>query len=166
MEKLDSRLLREAAIWLAEKNGGVLRRADNRAQLFKDDQTGDLVLLRTSNDRCLQATATNPDPLAAALDFEARSPNLLLIAMPTERRGFASIEAYLVPTELVSKAIRECHSEWLKTAPATKGRNQTFAIWFDDDGASTSNRFAERWSFWRLKGTAAADQFQKRDAIG
>jgi hypothetical protein len=147
-EKLTTPALRAAALEIAEQSGRPLKRdiLRPRKQAYCTS-TGERVLLRTSNDRVLTATASSTTPAEATLDFE--DSDALLIAMPIERGRLSAVEAYWVPSGDAARDVKAAHQRWLNGSPKTNNNNRTYSVWFDE-AISSSELFREKWSLYRL----------------
>jgi hypothetical protein len=77
---------------------------------------------------------------------------VLLLVMPTERRGTSAVEAYWVPSTDAARDVKTAHQRWLDSNPNTKSANKTYSIWFDEAMAE-SGMFREKWSQYRLPAT-------------
>jgi hypothetical protein len=120
-----------------------------RRQVYQS-RSGERVLLRTSNDRVLAVGASSTIPAEATLDID--DCDVLLIAMPTEKRGTSAVEAYWVPATIAARDVKLAHQTWLDGNPSTKKYNKTYSIWFDQ-GVSESGMSREKWSQYRLPTT-------------
>ena len=112
--------------------------------------TGERVRVRTCNDHVLVVLAESAEP-EAALNIEGTDH--LLIVMPEKPRTRGSVIAYFVPTAVAVQAARVTHKEWLASNPNTRGDNRTWNLWFDDEGPSKANGFADKWANYRLNGS-------------
>lgn len=141
--------LRIAALGAMDWRGVPLTRigAKGRAQLYKTSD-GQVVRLRTSNDRLVIATTndTNPD---ARLDLEGC--DLLLFAVPQRKRERGVIEIYLVPIGEVKRAFAESHADWLASNPRTAGDNRTWQLALDRGNPESAAHFADKWGRHRLE---------------
>jgi hypothetical protein len=147
---LDKVKLRATALEIAAEAGWKLLRRPGPRLLFSTPE-GKQVRLRVSNDRALQTKASGPDPGRARLDIAGA--DFLLFGVPTTRHGTSEVEAYLVPIPIAVDTVLNCHQRWLNEGARTKGTNKTFVIWLDD-GPSTSDKYSDKWSQYRL-GTRA-----------
>jgi len=152
MEKLDripNSVLLNAGLNLMEQNGRPLEKlpTKGRAMIYKTE-TGETVRARTCNDHVLVVLADSAKD-DAKLNIEGT--DFLLIVMPEVPRTPGNIEAYLVPTKIAVKAVRQTHKDWLASNPNTKGDNRTWNIWFDDDGVTKANGFARHWAEYKLE---------------
>ena len=133
-------------------------RGTGRARIFKL-QNGETVRVRTCNDHILVTVASSPDIENASLNIEGTDQ--LLIVMPVIERTDGDILAYLVPTEVAIKAVKESHWSWLQSKPNTKGDNTTWNLWFDTDydgmeARALKHSYATKWSKYRLEGTVSS----------
>jgi hypothetical protein len=144
-----------AGLSLMEAAGKPLTevRSGSRAKLFRtpDEQT---VRVRTCNDHVLVIVADTTEP-SAKLNIEGT--DLLLIVMPQVARRGGAVMAFLVPTKVAADAARSTHAQWLAANPATKGRNKTWNLWFDDDAPSKASGYARLWEKYRLAGSAISN---------
>lgn len=150
-EKLTTETLREAGLRIAEQSGQPLQRdrSQRRRQAYRS-RSGERVLFRTSNDRVLTVGASSANPAEATLDID--DCDVVLIAMPTEKRGTSAVEAYWVPASVVAGDVKTAHQTWLDGNPNTNMGNKTYSIWFDK-GVSESGMFREKWARYRLPTT-------------
>jgi hypothetical protein len=151
--KVPNDQLLEAGLRLMAQNGHPLERAEirGRAMLYRT-QEGRTVRVRTCNDHVLVAVADSPKP-DAKLNLEGTDD--VLVVMPEFPRSPGPVVAYLIPTPVVVEAVRSAHRDWLASNPSTHGDNKTWAIWFENEGPSKSNGFAQKWSAYRLQGLAS-----------
>lgn len=158
MEKLDripNRDLLDAGLKSMEREGKPLEKlpTKGRAMIYKTE-TGKTVRARTCNDHVLVVLADSAKD-DAKLNIEGT--DFLLIVMPEVPRTLGNIEAYLVPTKVAVKAVRQTHKDWLASNPNTKGDNRTWNIWFDDDGVAKANGFARHWAEYKLESNIHID---------
>ena len=158
--RINNSILLESGLDLMRKNNMPLTkvRGTGRAKIYKLPN-GETVRVRTCNDHILIVVASSPDIENAGLNIEGT--DLLLIVMPVIERTEGDILAYLVPTEVVVKAVKESHRSWLQSDPNTKGGNTTWNLWFDTDydGAEArdlKHSYATKWSEYRLEGTVSS----------
>jgi hypothetical protein len=118
---------------------------NSRAMKYQLDN-GETLRVRTCNDHVLVVLADSAEE-GASLNIEGTDH--LLIVMPEVPRTDGSVITYFVPSAVAVKAVREAHTDWLKSNPSTKGNNRTWTIWFDEGPASHSG-FAQKWSQYRL----------------
>jgi hypothetical protein len=118
---------------------------NSRAMKFRLSN-GETVRIRTCNDHVLVVLADSAEA-SAALNIEGTDH--LLIVMPEVPRMEGAVIAYLVPTTVAVKAVRQAHSDWLDSKPSTKGNNRTWTIWFNGGPAAHSD-FAQKWAQYRL----------------
>lgn len=146
--KLTTESLRHAGLLLSELAGRRLRHVAGRPkeQLYADSE-GRRVRLRTTNDRVLTVTASDPDPAVADLDID--DCDYVLIVMPTEKRQQGPIEAYWVPAPVAADTVKIAHKTWLDSQPRTGRENRTFSIWFDK-GIAESGMIKDRWCKYRI----------------
>jgi hypothetical protein len=154
-DRVPNEALVQAGLDLMKQFGKPLQRikSNGRAMIFQMPD-GATVRLRTCNDHLLVIPADTPDPDTARLNVEGTDH--VLIVMPERQRTPGRVVGYLVPASIVADAARSAHKAWLATNPNTKGENRAWALWFNMDGPSTSNNFAEKWQKYRLAGSASA----------
>jgi hypothetical protein len=157
--KVPNERLLEAGLKLMAQNGKPLERAEvkGRAMLYRSPN-GRSIRVRTCNDHVLVAVADAPDT-NAKLNIEGTDD--ILIVMPETPRSSGPVVGYLIPTPVVVEAVRSAHRSWLESNPSTKGENRTWNIWFDDDAPAKANGFAQKWSSYRLQGSATTDALSK-----
>ena len=142
-------------------------RGTGRAKIYKF-QNGETVRVRTCNDHILVVVASSPDIENATLNIEGTDK--LLIVMPEIERTEGDLLAYLVPTEVAVRAIKESHLAWLQSNPKTKGKNTTWNLWFDTDydGAEArdfKHSYATKWSQYRLEGTVSSLEIENSSGL-
>jgi hypothetical protein len=154
-DRVPNEALGQAGLHLMKQAGKPLERikSNGRAMMYQMPD-GATVRLRTCNDHLLVVLADADDPDTARLNVEGT--DYLLIVMPERQRTPGPVVGYLVPAAIVANAARSTHKEWLATRPNTKGDNRTWNLWFNKDGPSKANNFAEKWSQYRLSGSASA----------
>lgn len=103
-------------------------------------------------------TATSTDMDQAKLDIEGA--DFLLFGVPVTKRGSESVEAYLIPMLVAVSSVLQSHKSWLESGGSTKGANTTPAIWLDKV-LPTSDKFAEKWSTYRLGSRVITDERSK-----
>ena len=158
--RIGNSILLNAGLTLMHQNKMPLTkvRGTGRARIYKF-QNDETVRVRTCNDHILVVVASSPDIENAKLNIEGTDH--LLIAMPAIERTDGDILAYLVPTEVAVKAIKESHRAWLQSNPKTKGKNTTWNLWFDTDydgmeARDLKHSYATKWRKYRLKGTVSS----------
>lgn len=152
--RIPNESLVKAGLVLMQQAGKPLERqqARGRAMIYRMP-AGETVRIRTCNDHVLIALADRDDADKARLNVEGT--DYLLIVMPERPRTPGAVAGYLVPADVVSKAIRSGHKQWLATNPNTKGDNRTWALRFDANGLSETSGFREKWASYRLSGNAS-----------
>ena len=162
--RIDNDLLLQAGLQLMRQSGKVLKKvaSPGRAMLYELED-GESVRVRTCNDHVLIAVADKPTK-DARLNIEGT--DWLLIVMPVQPRTHGDVRAYLVPTEEAVEAVREAHHSWLKSNPATGGKNTTWNIWFGKRGKRMSNSFSEKWAEYLLPGTVSTDDLSDTEPKG
>ena len=85
--------------------------------------------------------------------------------MPEAERTSGNIIAYLVPTEIVADAVRECHRKWLDSNPRTMGENTTWNLWFNkdeykSDGRQDKQNYFKKLDEYRLPGTVSSIEIE------
>jgi len=146
---IPNKLLLEAALRMMKKEGKPLEKTPNKgpAKLFKTPD-GKTVRIRTCNDHLL-VTVANHAEKGAKLSIEGT--NYLLIIMPETPRTYGPVMAFLVPTDIAVKAVRDAHGKWLDQGPNTGGKNTTWNIWFAKGGPLASCGFFEKWAQYKLE---------------
>jgi hypothetical protein len=154
-DRVPNEALAQAGLQLMKQCGRPLERikSNGRAMIYSTS-AGETVRMRTCNDHVLVVLADSDDPDAARLNVEGT--DYLLIVMPERQRTPGPVIGYLVPVSVVANAARSTHKGWLATNPNTKGDNRTWNLWFNKDGPSKANDFAEKWQQYRLTGSASA----------
>lgn len=161
-DRLDNKYLLGAGLELMRKNGKPLTKQPGFGTSMRYAMpNGKTVRVRTCNDHVLIVIGDSPDPDEAKLNIEGT--DWLLIVMPEIERTAGKVLAYLVPTSVAAKAVRDCHRDWLKSNPKTKGNNTTFNIWFDEGGKSAG--FAARWHEYLLPGDANVTESFRSDPV-
>ncbi len=155
MEKVPNSHLLDVGLKLMEQNGKPLKKlaSKGRAMLYQLNN-GETVRARTCNDHILIAVADSPAE-NAKLNIEVT--DWLLIAMPETPRTAGDVIAYLIPTHIAVKEVRDTHRQWLATNPKTRGDNTTWNLWFDDAGPEKAGGYARKWSQYRLQGKKSTD---------
>ena len=149
--RIPNEMLLEVGLTLMKRAGQPLERLKTNTRSMQYALlNGETVRVRTCNDHVLVALAATARK-GSALNIEGTDH--LLIVMPEIPRTAGSVVAYLVPTQVAVEAVRTTHADWLASNPNTKGKNRTWNIWFDE--ASKAGSFAEKWSKYRLPGTAS-----------
>lgn len=141
-----------AGLDLMRQGGKPLERAPSKgtAMIYRTPD-GKTVRLRTCNDHILIVVGDSPDE-DAKLNIE--DTDLLLVVMPERPRTNGPAVAYLIPTEVAVAEARRTHSDWLATNPNTKGKNNTWNLWFDDDNPKAGG-YARTWAKYKLPGSAS-----------
>lgn len=154
-DRVPNEALAQAGLHLMKHCGKPLERvkSNGRAMIYRMSD-GATVRLRTCNDHILVVLADADDPDTARLNVEGT--DYVLVVMPERQRTPGPVTGYLVPAEVVASAARSTHKDWLATRPNTKGDNRTWNLWFNKDGPSKANNFAEKWQQYRLDGFASA----------
>jgi hypothetical protein len=154
-DRVPNEALVHAGLELMKQCGMPLERvkSSGRSMIY---QMGDgaRVRVRTCNDHLLLVLADAADPETAHLNVEGTDH--VLIVMPERQRTPGPVVGYLVSASTVAAAARSAHKDWLATQPNTGGDNRTWTLWFNKDGPSKSNNFAEKWQQYRLRGSASA----------
>jgi hypothetical protein len=155
-DRIPNEALVKAGLELMQQAGKPLRRlqAKGRAMIYSMPG-GETVRIRTCNDHVLVVLADQNDPDKARLNVEGTS--YLLVVMPERPRTPGPVVGYLVPADVVSKAVRESHRLWLATGPNTKGDNRTWNLWFSANSRPEASEFHEKWNAYRLSGFATTD---------
>lgn len=145
-------LLQDAALRLMKKEGKSLERLPKKgtAKLFKTPE-GKTVRIRTCNDPILVTVAKHAGK-GAKLSIEGT--DYILIVMPEIKRTYGPVIAFLVPTDIAVKDVREAHGKWLDGDPSTSGKNTTWNIWFGKGGPPASSGFFKKWNQYKLKSKA------------
>jgi hypothetical protein len=153
-DRVPNEQLAAAALELMKRSGKPLERikTTGRSMIYRLAD-GKTVRLRTCNDHLLVVLADNTDPDTAKLNVEGT--DYVLIVMPERQRSAGPVVAYLIPSEVVSKAARLSHKEWLSGRPDSSG-NRTWNLWFGKDGPKAANGFAQKWQQYRIIGFAEA----------
>jgi hypothetical protein len=125
----------------------VARPADRRGPAVEVYRlpNGQTLRLRTNNKPALMAK-TDSGAVEARLPFETE--DYVGIAFPAERPNF--VVGYLVPAEVVVRAMRDNHREWLASDDEHSDDNQTRVLRFDGDARSLGHGYASRWSEFHL----------------
>jgi hypothetical protein len=153
-DRVPNEALVEAGLDLMKQSGKPLERikSNGRAMIYRMPD-GATVRLRTCNDHLLVVLADADDPDA---HVNVEGTDYVLMVMPERERTPGPVIGYLIPAAIVASAARSTHKDWLATRPNTKGDNRTWNLWFNKAGPSKSNNFAEKWSEYRLGGSAVA----------
>jgi hypothetical protein len=154
-DRVPNEALGQAGLELMKQCGKPLERvkSNGRAMIYRMSD-GATVRLRTCNDHLLVVLADADDPDNARVNVEGT--DYVLVVMPERRRTPGPVVGYLIPAEIVASAARSTHKDWLASRPNTKGDNRTWNLWFNKDGPSKANNFAEKWQQYRLAGSASA----------
>jgi hypothetical protein len=145
-----------AALELMKQNGKPLTKSGGFGRSMRYSlANGESVRVRTCNDHILIVLGDQPSG-EAKLNIDGT--DWLLVAMPEVPRTPGKVAVYLVPTKDAVAAARSTHQAWLDTSPNTKGSNNTWNLWFDDDGPAKANGFAKKWAQFRLPGEAETSQ--------
>lgn len=159
--KVNTDLLVKAGLSLMEQAGKRMERVEPKGrrgpapQIYRTPD-GRTVRVRTCNDHVLMVKADHEDP-DRAIHLNCDGADDLLIVMPERPRTPGPVTAYLVPTDVASKAVRDGHRSWLATGPNTKGDNRTWRVNFDDRGVTPEgSNFNEKWKGYRLGGAVSA----------
>lgn len=149
-EKVPNSQLLDAGLALIEQSGRHLTKMvkKGRAMLYQQDN-GETVRVRTCNDHILIVVADSPDENA---NLNIEGTDWLLIVMPETPRTSGDVIAYMIPTEIAVKEVRETHQRWLATNPKTRGKNTTWNLWFGDEGPEKASGYAKKWAKYCLKG--------------
>ncbi|MCY3725738.1 MAG: hypothetical protein OXF95_03775 [Rhodobacteraceae bacterium] len=147
--RVSNKHLLEAGLTLLEESGKEFTKLPNkgRAMLYKFSN-GETVRVRTCNDHILIAVADSTEENA---NLNIEGTDWLLIVMPEIPRTPGNVIAYLIPTNVAIKEVREAHKRWLSTNPKTRGQNTTWNLWFSNDGPKKANGYADKWSEYRLE---------------
>lgn len=145
--KVSNQALLNAGLATMQSVGRSMQKmqTNSRAMKYQLDN-GETVRVRTCNDHVLVVLA---DSAAESASLNIEGTDHLLIVMPEVPRTEGSVITYFVPSAVAVKAVREAHTDWLKSNPSTKGNNRTWTVWFDD-GLATHSGFAQKWSQYRL----------------
>jgi hypothetical protein len=150
--RIDNEALLSAALELMRQNGKPLtKQASQGRSMLYALPNGETVRARTCNDHILIVVADRPSE-DAKLNIEGT--DWLLIVMPETERTPGKVIAYLIPSDVAAKAVRQTHQDWLDSNPNTKGDNKTWNLWFSENGPKKAGGFATKWSSYRLKGEA------------
>lgn len=154
-DRVPNEALAQAGLELMKQGRKPLERikSNGRAMIYRMSD-GATVRLRTCNDHLLVVVADADDPDTACLNVDGT--DFVLIVMPERQRTPGPVIGYLIPAGIVANAARSSHKDWLATRPNTKGDNRTWNLWFNKDGPSKANNFAEKWCQYRLTGSASA----------
>ena len=165
--RIDHHILLNAGLTLMRQNKMLLTkvRGTGRARIY-EFQNGETVRVRTCNVHKLVTHASSPDIESAKLNIEGT--DYLLNVMPAIEWTDGEILAYLIPTEVAVKAVKESHRAWLQSNPKTKGNNTVWNLWFDTnyDGMEARNLkhlYAIKWRKYRLKGTVSSLKIEYLD---
>lgn len=150
-EKVPNGQLLDAGLNLLKQSGKQFTKMANkgRAMLYELD-SGETVRVRTCNDHVLIAVADSPEKDA---NLNIEGTDWLLVVMPETPRTPGDVIAYMIPTDVAVKEVRETHQKWLSTNPRTKGENTTWNLWFNnDEGLEKAAGYAKKWAHYRLQG--------------
>ena len=153
--RIPNESLVQAGLQLMQQAGKPMERvqAKGRAMIYRTPG-GESVRVRTCNDHVLIVLADQDDPDKARLNVEGT--DYVLIVMPERPRTPGPVVGYLIPTGVVSEAVRSSHRHWLATSPNTKGDNRTWNLWFNTNSLPEASGFREKWGAYRLGGVASA----------
>jgi hypothetical protein len=104
---------------------------------------GRTVRLRTNARQALMAKTATGD-VSADLPWEEE--DFVGVAFPGERPN--SVRGYLIPSTVVSRDVRDAHSQWLASGGSIE--NRTRVIHFDGDPAKLGWGYAHRYSEYSL----------------
>ena len=166
-KRIENSILVNAGLTLMHQNNMPLTkvRGTGRARIY-EFQNGETVRVRTCNVHRLVTRTSSPDIESAKLNIEGT--DYLLNVMPAIECTDGEILAYLIPTEVAVKAVKESHRAWLQSNPKTKGNNTVWNLWFDTnyDGMEARNLkhlYAIKWRKYRLKGTVSSLKIEYLD---
>ena len=148
-DRIDNEVLLEAGLRMMRDYGSPLEKISSpgRSMIYMKSN-GETVRIRTCNDHILIVVA---DRLEIDAELNIEGTNQLLIVMPEIERTSGNILAYLIPTEIVTNAVRESHKKWLDSNPSTKGRNTTWNLWFNNDEFKSDGRQDKQGYFEKFK---------------
>ncbi|MBK7362135.1 MAG: hypothetical protein IPJ01_07525 [Micavibrio sp.] len=150
-EKVPNSQLLDAGLDLLKQSGKQFAKMANkgRAMLYELDN-GETVRVRTCNDHVLIAVADSPEKDA---NLNIEGTDWLMVVMPETPRTPGDVIAYMIPTNIAVREVRETHQRWLATNPRTKGENTTWNLWFNnDEGLEKAAGYAKKWAQYRLQG--------------
>ena len=153
-EKFKNQVLEEAGIELMRRRETPITNipSPGSSTIYKMENS-ETIRIRTCNDHILTVVA-DMQTEDARLNIEGT--DWLLVVMPKVERTEGEIIAYLVPTEVAVKAVRQSHAEWLSSNPKNTGSNTTWCIWFDENFTGKEYRrrkhgYSEKWAMYRIE---------------
>lgn len=153
IDRVPNDTLLECGLELMRQSGKPLTKLHTKGRsMLYEMESGETVRVRTGNDHILLVVAKGAQ---VEDNINIEGTDWLLVVMPEKERTYGPVIAYLVPTELAVKTVRENYADWLATHPNTKGNNTTRNIWFGP--RSKSGGFSERWKEFRLEGHATTE---------
>jgi len=161
MSRVENSSLLAAGLDLMELSGRPLTKIStgNRSMLYRLPE-GETVRVRTCNDHVLVVIATPaPDDIALNVD----GTDFILFVVPKIERTKGEVEAFLLPTAAVVRAVRTAYAQSL-TGVRNRDTSTTCNLWLGN-GPDNASNFRTHWNEYRLTGNSSARALPRESLV-